>query len=75
MDQIYIDLRTYFRNSNIQEIEKIQEQLVVQLKSKKVDPEVLDVDETEWMMISRKEPSQIMDLKQNPRMLLFQQSK
>ena len=45
MDQIYIDLRTYFRNSNIQEIEKIQEQLVVQLKSKKVDPEVLDMDE------------------------------
>ena len=45
MDQIYTDLRTYFRNSNIQEIEKIQEQLVVQLKSKKVYPEVLDVDE------------------------------
>ena len=45
MDQIYIDLRTYFRNSNIQGIEKIQEQLVVQLKSKKVDLEVLDVDE------------------------------
>ena len=45
MDQIYIDLRTYLRNSNIQEIEKIQEQLVVQLKSKKVGPEVLDVDE------------------------------
>ena len=45
MDQIYIDLRSYFRNSNIQEIKKIQEQLVVQLKSKKVDPEVLDVDE------------------------------
>ena len=45
MDQIYIDLRTYFRNSNIQEIEKMLEQLVVQLKSKKVDPEVLDVDE------------------------------
>ena len=44
MDQIYIDLRTYYRNSNIQEIDKIQEQLVVQLKSKKVDSEVLDVD-------------------------------
>ena len=39
MDQIYINLRTYFRNSNIQEIEKIQEQLVIQLKSKKVDPD------------------------------------
>ena len=45
MNQIYMDLRTYYRNSNIQEIEKIQEQLVVQLKSKKVDSEVLDVDE------------------------------
>ena len=45
MDQIYIDLRTYFRNSDIQEIKKIREQLVVQLKSKKVDPEALDVDE------------------------------
>ena len=45
MDQIYVDLRTYFRNSTIQKIEKIQEQLVVQLKSKKVDSEVLDVDE------------------------------
>ena len=44
MDQIYINLRTYYRNSNIQEIDKIQEQLVVQLKSKKVDSEVLDVD-------------------------------
>ena len=45
MDQIYIDLRTFYQNSNIQEIEKIQEQLVVQLKPKKVDSEVLDVDE------------------------------
>ena len=45
MDQIRIDLRTYFRNSSIQEIDKIQEQLVIQLKSKKVDPEVLDVEE------------------------------
>ena len=82
MDQIYIDLRAYFRNSNIQETEKIQEQLVVQLKSKKVDPEVLDVDEFARIgLIDRadddivKRTQSNMDLKQNPRMLLFHQSK
>ena len=76
-------LKTYFRNSNIQEIEKIQKQLVVQLKSKKVDPQVLtDVDEFARIGLRDRTDDDIAKrtqsnygLEAEPRMLLFQQSK